>query len=102
MQKGKPDKLGVVVVPPLKKGHYFVTFCEEFWERENAIMGRIEIYQPGETYPSLPELRFHFRDEPGAKAAWELFREYYDFVNLTERELGIMKENLKLFQQEET
>ena len=103
MQRGKSDSFGVIVVPRLKRGHYFVSFCEEFWDgMKNATMGRIEVFKPGEIYASLPELRFYFSNTPVAGAAWNLYREHYDFVNVTERELRIMTENLKLFQQEES
>lgn len=102
MQRGRPDKYGVIVVPRLRKGHYFVSFNEEFWNgMKDVTMGRIEIFRPGEIYAELPELRFYFPNTPGAKAAWDMFREFYDFTNVTERELATMTENLKLFQQEE-
>lgn len=100
MQRAKRQNDGIFEVPSLPKGHYFVTFNEEFWntqEEPKWRVGRIEVFEKGEIY-SQRELRWCYENTEYWIRSFDVFREYWDFINVTPRELARLEEELKFFQ----
>jgi len=75
---------------------YFISFVEEYWQGQiPRIMGRIEVYEKDEEY-AVEEIRFC---TDRGELFYE-FREKWDFETITEKNLRLVRNTAKMFEQE--
>jgi hypothetical protein len=80
------------ITKPTKEKYIFLSWIEEFWpgQREDVILGRVEVERPGDLYPS-EEIRFVL---PNTQSSYA-FRDKWDFKYVSEKELLELKASFK-------
>lgn len=81
----------------VKKYPYFLSFIEEgFVGVTDKIFGRVEVYNhKAPTEYAIDELRFLFKVKPKKEEEFRIFRERWDFQNVSKKELQEIKNIIK-------